>query len=122
MMRGSVKSTYVAGFALATCALGLAAVAACGYAQDKAPSESHRAQYLSQMKVLAESTTVKFKSGQRKPNLLATPVFRYDDQPLRFIDATMWVWTDRGRPVAFEKIEAMIHRETGEAQWGYCFT
>ena len=24
--------------------------------------------------------------------------------------------------MAFEKVEAMIHRDTGEAQWGYCFT
>jgi hypothetical protein len=47
------------------------------------------------------------------------PVFRYDDQPRRLLDATVWAWTYEGRPIAFQKIEAM----DGEpAQWQYCFS
>jgi hypothetical protein len=86
------------------------------------PSQERRAELLAQMRSLAEQSKLKFAEGDRQPQLVENSVFRYDDQPRRFIDATMWVWTDGGRPVAFEKIEAMIHRVTGEAQWGYCFT
>src|SRR5688572_410788 len=84
--------------------------------------ERRRAALLEQMRLLAEQTEISYADGAAKPELVKSPVFRYDDQPRRFIDATMWVWTDGGRPVAFQKIEAMIHRVTGEAQWGYCFT
>jgi hypothetical protein len=83
--------------------------------------ERRRAEFLVQMRTLAEQTQVRYADSQGEPELVKSPVFRYDDQPRRFIDATMWVWTDGGRPVAFEKIEAMIHRDTEEAQWGYCF-
>jgi hypothetical protein len=106
----------------ALCAIGIASVALRAVANDTPAKEEQRGKYLAQMKGLAESTVVSFKGATRKPLLTSKPVFRYDDQPLRFIDATMWVWTENGRPVAFEKIEAMIHRETGEPQWGYCFT
>jgi hypothetical protein len=34
----------------------------------------------------------------------------------------MWVWTEDGRPVAFQKIEAKYHVENNQPQWGYCFT
>jgi hypothetical protein len=78
-----------------------------------------RAQLLQQMKEIAEATEVRYQTGDRQPQLVASPVFRYDDQPRQFIDATMWVWTDGGRPVAFEKIEAMTR---GRPEWGFCFT
>ncbi|HEV3025215.1 MAG TPA: hypothetical protein VGX76_22245 [Pirellulales bacterium] len=71
------------------------------------------------MRTLAESTKVRFENDQREPQFIRSAVFRYDDQPRRFIDATMWVWTDAGRPIAFEKIEAMTY---GSPRWGYCFT
>ncbi|HEV3341417.1 MAG TPA: hypothetical protein VG125_13695 [Pirellulales bacterium] len=81
--------------------------------------ERLRAQLLEQMRARAEATSVRFQQGERQPKLTDAPVFRYDDQPRHFIDATMWVWTDRGRPVAFEKIEAMTR---GKPEWGHCFT
>jgi hypothetical protein len=90
--------------------------------EEKEKNERDRARMLKQMTDLAAEAKLILKNAQREPKLVPQPVFRYDDQPRRFIDATMWVWTDRGRPVAFEKVEAMIHRDTGEAQWGYCFT
>jgi hypothetical protein len=74
------------------------------------------------MRTLAEETKILVGEQQRAAQLVENPVFRYDDQPRLFIDATMWVWTDGGRPVAFQKIEAKLHQSTGVPQWGYCFT
>jgi hypothetical protein len=90
-------------------------------AADAAPGtkerdEQQRAERLEQMRALARSTKVDYQKEGHKPVLLDSPVFRYDDQPRRFLDATMWVWTDKGRPVAFEKVEAM------PSQWQFCFT
>jgi hypothetical protein len=84
--------------------------------------ERRRAALLEQMRSLAEKTEVTYKEAKGKPELVKSPVFRYDDQPRRFIDATMWVWTDGGRPVAFEKVEAKYHVESSKPEWGYCFT
>ncbi len=89
-------------------------------ADDK--DEQQRTRLLEQMRALAEGTQVRFENGDRQPELVPRPVFRYDDQPRRFIDATMWVWTDGGRPVAFEKVEAMIFTGTSQPRWQYCFT
>jgi hypothetical protein len=86
---------------------------------DNPDKERQRAQLLEQMRELAKATTVRYQDVDRVPKLLDSPVFRYDDQPRRFIDATIWVWTDAGRPVAFEKIEAMVQ---DLPKWGYCFT
>jgi hypothetical protein len=85
-------------------------------------SERRRAQLLDQMRTLAEQTHVAYVHDGPTLTLNKNPVFRYDDQPRRFIDATLWVWTDDGRPVAFQKIEAKYHVESDQPQWGYCFT
>jgi hypothetical protein len=99
--------------------LGLALLAAPLHADER--SEAQRQELLAQMRALAEQTTVTYESGTGEPQLAGKPVFRYDDQPRRFIDATVWAWTDGGRPVAFQKIEASIDDVTGAAKWGYCF-
>lgn len=101
----------------------IAMIACCAptasLAQDKPDAkQQQRERLLAQMRTLAQDTQVRFQAGERPPQLLASPVFRYDDQPRHFLDATMWAWTDRGRPVAFEKIEAMAQ---AEPQWGHCF-
>ena len=84
-------------------------------------TETRRSELLKQMRDLAEQTEVAYESGAKAPELKPNPVFRYDDQPRRFIDATMWVWLDQGRPVAFQKIEAKYRGGTGAPEWGYCF-
>jgi hypothetical protein len=88
------------------------------------PNERQRAQLLAQMRSLAEHTKVQFAEGGRQPELVKDPAFRYDDQPRRFIDATLWVWTDQGRPVAFQKIEAVESGDNNPSSphWQYCFT
>ncbi|MBW3601003.1 MAG: hypothetical protein KY475_27520 [Planctomycetes bacterium] len=99
------------------CAVPFVAAAALGDER----IERRRAQLLDEMRSLAEQTQVAYADGGGKVELRPNPVFRYDDQPRRFIDATLWVWTDAGRPVALQKIEAKYHLTTGEPQWGYCF-
>lgn len=84
-------------------------------------SEEVRAKLLEQMQTLAKATTVSFVDGSDKIELVPKPVFRYDDQPRHFIDATMWCWTHQGKPIAFQKIEA-IQDADGTGRWGYCFT
>jgi len=105
-------------FALCLAALVVASEVADA---DPAPTadqrlEQRRTQRLEEMRGLARSTNVRYQKGSREPVLLDSPVFRYDDQPRRFLDATVWAWTDNGRPVAFQKIEAMPR------QWQFCFT
>jgi hypothetical protein len=85
-------------------------------------AEGRRTELLEQMRSLAQKTAVEYASGTSRPKLVEQPIFRYDDQPRRFIDATMWVWIDAGRPVACQKIEAKLEFNTGEPLWGYCFT
>jgi hypothetical protein len=86
-------------------------------------TERRRAEFLAQMRTLAEQTEIRLAKGDAKPELVKDPVFRYDDQPRRFIDATIWAWTDQGRPVAFQKIEAIEYGEADapSALWQYCF-
>lgn len=55
-----------------------------------------------------------------KPQLVATPVFRYSDELRHIEDAGLWIWTERGRPVATMKVERYkpgIH----PTPWLYCF-
>jgi hypothetical protein len=84
--------------------------------------EALRAKRLEQMKTLASETHVIRRGAKEEAQLVASPVFRYDDQPRRFLDATVWVWTEKGRPVAIEKVEAVLELNTNKPQWGYCFT
>src|SRR4029450_9998270 len=70
-------------------------------------TELRRAQLGAGRKSLAKQTKVNYQGSTSPLKLNDKPVFRYDDQPRRFIDATMWVWTDQGRPMAFQKIEAV---------------
>ena len=109
-----MRSTSILGVVLL-----FAAVAA---ADDKAVRIERRAEFLKQMRVLAEASDVRFADTDTPAKLVASPVFRYDDQPRRFLDATMWIWTDGVRPVACQKIEARRHFDTNKPLWGYCFT
>ena len=86
------------------------------------PREQQRAALLEQMRTIAQGTRVEFISEQEPLDLLDKPVFRYDDQPRGFVDATMWTWTHNGRPIALQKVEATIAIDTGLPRWGFCFT
>ncbi|NQT13050.1 MAG: hypothetical protein HQ582_09900 [Planctomycetes bacterium] len=53
--------------------------------------------------------------------LFSGPMFRYSDQPRLILDATLWGWGTRGRPLAMEKIE-FCRRPQGQRQWFHCMT
>ena len=113
-----ITSPRLAALALVVAALCLRST--IGHAQT--PTEA-RVALLEQMRSLAQETRIGIVDSKESVELVKTPVFRYDDQPRRFIDATLWAWTVQGRPVAFQKIEAM---EFGDAKsptskWQYCF-
>lgn len=102
--------------------LALAVTARIGAAEPESTSDELqrvRARLLAEMRALARQTQVSFQQGERQPQLVEAPVFRYDDKPRKFADATLWVWTEGGRPAAFEKVEAMAE---SPPRWGYCFT
>jgi hypothetical protein len=98
------------------------AVALVASADAEDAIKSRRAEYLEQMRAIADASKVKFADTEEPAKLVTVPVFRYDDQPRRFLDATMWIWTDGVRPVACQKIEARLHLATDKPEWGYCFT
>lgn len=112
--RALLFTTLIAG-------LGFALTTVIQRCQAETPKETPRAAMLAVMKDLAKNTNVSVQGAKEKPEFIASPVFRYDDQPRRFIDATLWVWTVGGRPIAFEKIEAMFLDETDMPRWGFCF-
>ena len=84
--------------------------------------EQQKARLLEQMTALAKETHVSVADAEKPAQLVEKPIFRYSDQPRRFIDATMWAWTEAGRPVAFQKIEAIEYGDAGRpaALWQYC--
>jgi hypothetical protein len=91
-------------------------------ASQRALAQDERAALLEQMTALAKETTVTVADATQAATLVEKPIFRYSDQPRRFIDATMWAWTEGGRPVAFQKIEAIEYGDTARpaARWQYC--
>ena len=87
--------------------------------QSEEDNETRRADMLAQMQAKAAKTQVEYVREAEPLKLADKPVFRYDDQPRRLLDATVWVWLDAGRPVAFQKIEAM---GSDVPQWQSCFS
>ena len=78
------------------------------------------------MQTYAEATRVELQAGNPENNsdwklaeIVPNPVLRYSDEEHRIPDATLWVWTNEGRPVAFQKVEGNDHG--GGQQWTICF-
>jgi len=78
------------------------------------------------MRTYAEATQVELKgrnldeeSDPKLAELVPNPVLRYSDEEHRIPDATLWIWTSEGRPVAFQKVEGNDHG--GGRQWTICF-
>jgi hypothetical protein len=115
-----MKTTSIQFVLLAT-TLAVGGVAAPVVGDEQ--TEQRRAQLLAEMQSLAQQTKVSYQGSTTSLKLNDKPVFRYDDQPRRFIDATMWVWTEQGRPMAFQKIEAVEYGDLAapNALWQFCF-
>jgi len=88
---------------------------------DRTKDESEKR--LDGMRRRAEATKVYTLDAGAKTALkpLSGPLFRYSDQPRLILDATVWGWATRGRPLAMEKIE-FYRRPKGQRQWFYCMT
>jgi hypothetical protein len=78
---------------------------------------------LERMKARAAATEISvLKNGtSHRAEMQKTPVFRYDDQPRRILDGTLWAWGQSGRPVALCKVEDYISNE-GNRLWVQCLT
>ena len=58
--------------------------------------------------------------GQREAApLRAEPLFRYSDQPRGFVDATLWGWGSKGRPLVLSKAEMGI-TPGRQPFWQFC--
>ena len=82
--------------------------------------------YAKWMRTYAEATQVELQganpdnnSDRKLAEMVPNPVLRYSDEEHRIPDATLWVWTSEGRPVAFQKVEGNDHG--GGQQWTICF-
>lgn len=81
--------------------------------------DERKKRLLKTMSKLTEQSTVKI--GERDAKRVARPVFRYSDEQRYIVDATLWVWTDDGRPTALQKIEA-TNRPQLEPRWTHCLS
>src|SRR5262245_18820662 len=114
-------------------ALSLSLVAQAGlYArqQTRASSEDESRQTMEQarskrldlMRDRAAAAAVTVKRDKTVQATLATaPIMRYDDQPRRCIDATLWLWTVNNRPVAVCKVED-ARPDDGDPLWVTCLS
>lgn len=117
---------FVCGFA------ALLFIRATGSADDDPKSgaePSVSARRLEQMKGRAVRATVRIVSEGPQVKTTETlpevqfdqqPIFRYSDPPRDFRDATLWMWTANGRPVALQKVEDWRPSERGP-MWITCF-
>lgn len=83
-----------------------AALSAPVGAQEPSANE-YRAAQLVRMQKVAESFTVSLPTVEatRRGTLQTTPLLRYGDPTRRNDEATLWVWSERDRPVAFLAVE-----------------
>ena len=82
-------------------------------------NKENRKKLLDKMRRRAASAKVyQLKDKKRiEIKLVAQPIFRYSDQPRLILDATMWVWGTKGRPIAVCKVER--YRRPNR-NWLYC--
>jgi hypothetical protein len=101
----------------ACCVLALA-----GPMRGEEPSEVQLQKLADESRSRAVAIQVKVESDGRatKAKVLPHPVMKYTDVPREIEMATLWVWQERGCPVALTKVEA--YRRPGGSKWLYCFT
>ncbi len=68
---------------------------------------AERQALLKEMRSAAAAIKITERAGEklRPAKLVEEPIFRYSDEQRRIRDATMWVWTEQGRPVSVMKLE-----------------
>ena len=86
---------------------------------DDSDRKQQREESLKAMKSRAVQVTVRTADEQTEAEMIATPLFRYSDEPRRIFDATLWGWVADGRLLAICKIE---HNDReGYPLWSNCF-
>ena len=72
-----------------------------------ASGKQERKKELDEMRRRAEGTKITLRDNADKTpaKLVPEPIMRYSDQYIRAIDATMWAYGSKGRPVAIQKVE-----------------
>jgi hypothetical protein len=96
-------------------------------AEEGKPDESPKPKTdpsLEEMRDLMEQAKIevfaKKDDTPREAKFHDSALFRYSDEPKFIKDSTLWIWTDRGRPVAIQKIENNLFSPTNP-RWTYCF-
>ncbi len=86
----------------------------------EASESDYRAAQLARMQKIAESFEITLPStGKvRSGTLQATPVLRYADPTRRNDEATLWLWSERDRPVALLAVEYYAKSPVGP-RWLY---
>ena len=90
--------------------------------KDDQAREAARVESLREMNDMIETLKVStLKNGDKvEARQLAKPLLRYQDQPRKILDATLWCFGREGRPAAFCKIEKIGVGKRN--RWLYCFT
>ena len=92
-------------------------------AQTERDKTKEREEILRQMRDRVRAMTVERIDDEAKGSeeLMPDPLFRYSDERITVVDATIWGWGPRGRPAALMKVEAYRGGDKGPA-WLYCMT
>ncbi len=98
-------SSYFLGMGVA-CLLSVPLHTSSGWAQESAANEYRMAQF-ARMQKIAESFVVSLPGNNedRIGKLQPSPVLRYADPTRQNDEATLWIWSERNRPVAFLAVE-----------------
>jgi len=117
-------SWMAASLSLAGLSARSSSVAAADDVEQEAEQQAaleRRERYLEWMRTFAEGTKIVLKDQDKDQDvqIVPNPVFRYSDEERLIPDATLWVWTRDGRPVAIQKVEGNNHG--GGRQWTICF-
>lgn len=85
-----------------------------------AEGKQERTRRLEKFRRLAESTNVwQLRGAEKVPaKLVGEPVLRFDSQFHRVIDATVWLYGTKGRPVAVQEVEC--YRRPDAPEYFYC--
>ena len=90
--------------------------------KEKDERRKRKERYANWMRDFSKDTTIRVKMAgeneEQTAQLMATPIIRYSTLTIAD-DATVWAWTQAGRPVAVHKVE--VNNYGGGRQWTICF-